>query len=498
MRIGGLASGLDTDTMVKQMMMPHQMKVDRVRQDKLVLEYKQQLYRDINKDMRDLYTKYFDVGSTANKDTNLILNSNYQTVGFESSDKGVVTANGLAGAKTGKYSVEVKNMAEPSQMTLSEEAMAGLKVDDEIELTLGKGKTIKVKVTEDMIGTKEKPNLDIQKVTTAINKSIKDFNADSANKEKIDVKVEYSELGNNIRISGTKTGEANDIELSVSGLTSKLGVEKKGATDATGVLSDAHGNSETIKKSSNQFTIDNVQYTLNGVSEEGKKTTLTGSHNVDGVVENISNFVKDYNTLIDKINGKLSEKVDKNYRPLTDEQKKEMSETEIKLWEAKCKQGLLRGDSILEGTINDLLGTISSVTDGTQLKEFGISPFSDYRTGKGKIELDEKKLREALTTNGDETRKALTKTFGKMKDVVYEVAASATSELNKKAGYEGGVTSFNNDISKKMDAKQKMISELSKGLVRKENKYYAEFARLEVAMNEANAMMGQFMGMSGM
>ena len=498
MRLGGLASGLDTDSMVKQMMMPHHMKVDRVRQDKTVLEYKQQLYRDINKDMRDLYTKYFDVGSTANKSTNLILSSNYQTVGFESSDKGVVTANGLAGAKTGKYSVEVQNMAASSEMTLSKDAMAGLKVDDEFELTLGKGKTIKVKVTEKMIGKDPaKPEIDMKEFTTAINSSIKAFNADTKNKEKIDVKIEHSELGDNIRVTGSKTGIDNDMELGAKGLV-VAGVKNKPATDATVILTDAYGNSETVKKPSNQFTIDNVQYTLNGVSESGKKTTLTGSHSVDGVVENISNFVKDYNALIDKVNGKLGEKKNRSYKPLTEDQKKEMSEDERKLWEDKCKEGLLRGDSILEGTVNKLLGTISSTSGGKQLSDIGLSPFSDYKTGKGKIDLDEEKLREALTTNGDETRKMLTATFDKMKDVVYDVAASATSALNKKAGYEGGVTSFNNDISKKMDVKQKMISELSKSLARKENQYYAEFARLEVAMNESNAMMGQFMGMSGM
>ncbi|MGL4654601.1 MAG: flagellar filament capping protein FliD [Sarcina sp.] len=500
MRIGGLASGLDTDTMVKQMMMPHKMKVDSVKQDKLVLEYKQQLYRDINKDMRDLYTKYFDVGSTANKGTNLILSSNYQTVSFESSDKGVVTAQGLAGAKTGKYSVEVKNLAEPSSMTLSKEAFSRMKPEEEFELTLGKGKTIKVKLTKDMFEMDGETPKDIKmdKVSNAINESIKAYNKDSKNKEKIDVKVEFSELGNNIKISGSTTGEGNNIELGVGGLKSKVGVDKKDATDATVILSDAYGNKKEVKKPSNQFTIDNVQYTLNGVSEAGKSTTLTGSHDVDDLVNNISDFVKDYNALIDKINGKLGEKRDRSYKPLTDEQKKEMSEDEIKLWELKCKQGLLRGDSILESSLNKLLGTISSTEEGKQLSSIGLSPFSDYKTGKGKIELDEEKLREALTTNGDETRKMLTGTFNKMKDVIYDTAVKSDSLLNKKAGYEGGVSAYNNDLTKKMDEKQKMIGNLNRSLAKKENQYYADFARLEVAMNKANAMMSQFIGMSGM
>ncbi|WP_297438291.1 flagellar filament capping protein FliD [uncultured Clostridium sp.] len=498
MRIGGLASGLDTDTMVKQMMMPYQMKVDRVKQDSMLLDFKQQLYRDINKEMRDLYTKYFDVGSTANKDTNLILNSNYDTVSFESSNKGVVTATGLAGAKTGKYDVEVKNMASASSMTISKEAIESIPADKDgkkvFKLNLD-GKEVSVELTDKMVDKDGKVNT--QEVTNGINSAIKTYNSDSANKEKIDVKVEHSELGDNIRITGTRTGEENDIELAMTDIkgTKVLLAEKENAKDALVEITDSYGNSKEIKKATNQFTIDNVQYTLNSESKAGEKTSLTGSHDVDGVVENIGAFVKDYNALIDKMNGLVTQKRDKNYQPLTDEQKKEMSEDEIKIWELKTKQGLLRGDDILEGTINSLLGTISSTTSGSQLKDIGFSPFSDYKTGKGKIEFNEEKMREALTTNGDETRKMLTGTFSKMKDIVYDTAVKSSSLLNEKAGYEGGVTSFNNEITKKMEEQQKMVTKMMRSFTKKENRYYSEFARLEVAMNKANAQMSQFMSM---
>lgn len=205
MRLGGIATGLDTDSMVKEMMKAHQTKVDRAKQDKVLIEYKQELYRDIMKDMKDIYTKYFDISSNANKSTNLILSSNYQTIKFTSSDEGVVTAKGLAGAKTGKYDVQVEQLAKASSMTLGQNDLKSITADangvKSFDLELGKDKSVNVVITDEMIDSSG--DINIRELTKAINSSIESYNKNSDNKEKIEVKVEYSELGNNIRISGT-------------------------------------------------------------------------------------------------------------------------------------------------------------------------------------------------------------------------------------------------------------------------------------------------------
>lgn len=49
--------------------------------------------------------------------------------------------------------------------------------------------------------------------------------------------------------------------------------------------------------------------------------------------DKIKSFITDYNALLGKINTKLYEKYDKTYQPLTDDQKKDMSETQITKWE---------------------------------------------------------------------------------------------------------------------------------------------------------------------
>ena len=68
---------------------------------------KQQLYRDVIKDSREFYNKYFDVL----KPDSLLASKNWGTTKFESSDSGAVSVNGLAGAKAENYKVSVTQLA---------------------------------------------------------------------------------------------------------------------------------------------------------------------------------------------------------------------------------------------------------------------------------------------------------------------------------------------------------------------------------------------------
>ena len=60
-RITGLATGLDVDSVVKETMQAYQTKIDTVDQQKMVLELQQEMYREVIKDCRDFYDKYFNV-----------------------------------------------------------------------------------------------------------------------------------------------------------------------------------------------------------------------------------------------------------------------------------------------------------------------------------------------------------------------------------------------------------------------------------------------------
>ncbi|HRU42192.1 MAG TPA: flagellar cap protein FliD N-terminal domain-containing protein, partial [Candidatus Diapherotrites archaeon] len=61
MRISGISSGLDVDGIVKQLMRIEQMKVDKARQSKTLLEWKRDDYRSVINSIRAFKDEYFDI-----------------------------------------------------------------------------------------------------------------------------------------------------------------------------------------------------------------------------------------------------------------------------------------------------------------------------------------------------------------------------------------------------------------------------------------------------
>ncbi len=57
---------------------------------------------------------------------------------------------------------------------------------------------------------------------------------------------------------------------------------------------------------------------------------------------------------MDELQNKLSEKRYRKFEPLTEEQKKDMKENDIKLWEEKAQSGILRNDSDIQNMLYSL------------------------------------------------------------------------------------------------------------------------------------------------
>jgi len=60
-RFSGLASGLDTESIVKQLMQVERMKVDRYYKQRQTLEWKREDYREINTKLLALRNSVFDL-----------------------------------------------------------------------------------------------------------------------------------------------------------------------------------------------------------------------------------------------------------------------------------------------------------------------------------------------------------------------------------------------------------------------------------------------------
>ncbi|MFZ5988615.1 MAG: flagellar filament capping protein FliD, partial [Bacillota bacterium] len=269
-----------------------------------------------------------------------------------------------------------------------------------------------------------------------------------------------------------------------------------------------------MKRSSNEFTIDGVTYSLKSVSAE--TVTIDVKGDVDAVVNNIKGFVAKYNELLDKINTRISEKRDRNYLPLTDEQKEAMKEDDIKNWESKAKAGLLNGDSILSGIVSNMRKALYDKVEGVSISLYDIGITTGLYQDKGKLIIDETKLRDALSNNYDAVVQLFTKESQYTYSESLEDSTKRTTRYNEsglaqrlfditqdnirttrnsngqkgalleKAGITGDMTEFNSLIVDEIEAKDSLINKLLDRMYEKEEWYYQKFTAMERMLSEMN------------
>ena len=106
LRITGMASGIDTDAVVKSMVSNYQAKIDKANQAKQTLQWKQDAYRTIITGIKGLQD-YFDPLSSKYMLSRNSLNINSAT----NANSSVVSATASSSAKTGTYAVNVTQLA---------------------------------------------------------------------------------------------------------------------------------------------------------------------------------------------------------------------------------------------------------------------------------------------------------------------------------------------------------------------------------------------------
>lgn len=308
-----------------------------------------------------------------------------------------------------------------------------------------------------------------------------------------------------IVLTSTKAGEGNEIKVGIYDGKNDISVSE--GVDSNITFTDSKGGVYKHTGNSNTVTLDGVTFTFNGIIPEGG-ITVNGKTDSTETKDKLVKFVEDYNVLMEKLNKMVGEKPNKKYQPLTAEQKKEMSESEVKLWNEKVKQGQLSRDSDVT-RLRDSMKSIMSSMSG-QLEKIGISPVGDYQGSKnGTLKIDEAKLTQALDSNPDEVMKLFIENskdasgketkgvMQKLKDTLYNETVTVTSSLIKKAGIENSATSSNNDLTRSIEKYNKKMADLEKDFARREQALYSKYARLEVSMNKYNSqqsMMAQQFG----
>lgn len=493
-RITGLASGMDIDDIVSKLMQTERAPLNKLTQKKQTLEWQRDSYREVNSKIKE-----FQDYMSNNK---LTYPSTFQSKTVTSSNESVLTATGTASAANSSSTIEVASLA--TAATYKANNYTGYTQGD-YNLAFNvvapgetAAKTVNISVTSADT---------IDNVISKLNSS--DLGV-SAFKDKIWNGTEYVET---IAFSSKATGAGGSIQAADSAtadfMSGQLGfsldADNKLTAYKEGTNAKVTINGFEMEKLSNNFTVNGVTYSIKNTTAATGPVTTSVCTDVDGIYNQIKEFVNKYNELVDSLNEKLKEEKYRDYAPLTSEQKEAMSDKEIELWEEKAKSGLLKNDtSISTGTNQmrtDFYSQVSADGKTYQLTEFGITTSGAYQM-RGHLEINEDKLKAkiqedpqsvaALFTSGSNSSaysdKGIMKRIGDtLKNTVKSIEAKA-----------GNSTMGTNDysIGKNLNTISTDITKMQDRLTTIENRYYTKFSAMDSAiqkMNEQSSYLSQLL-----
>lgn len=522
-RFGGLASGMDTDSIVKQLMQSERIKVDKFTQQKILKQWQQTEYNSMNKLMANFIIdtrKKLELTRTTSSGAMLPrgIDSVTWAKSATSSNTSAFDVTATASAPSGVSTLKVNNLAKGASLSSDSDigfdsttlVSSVMSLDDIAAGIMINGKHIEL-TAEDTLGTVAGKI----RTTTGLNANY------DATADRFFMSTKTTGATSEISFGGdTASAEVNtatDNFVSLIKMTSLM--PSDGSKKVTGEDAEIEYNGGApISYSSNNISINGLNLTLKATTN-GEETIRTDT-NVDGAYNKIKEFVDEYNKLIDVFNAKLSEKTYRDFPPLTDEQKKEMSETDIKLWEEKAKSGLIRNDSTINNMLSKMREELYEQVEGAgAIYEFGITT-GNWREN-GKLQIDENKLKDALRNDSEKVLNTLFKTstlpesttdpqaikdrmqdtgafiriydnmIGGIKDIVAKSGPGSESTLLRSIksnilvdyvtkGSKSLIDSAIGDIDKRIDRENQRLMTI-------EQRYWKQFTAMEQAMSQMNS-----------
>lgn len=198
----------------------------------------------------------------------------------------------------------------------------------------------------------------------------------------------------------TGLGAQLAAKLSVAETKESADAKKSGVpTQSEGTNAKAVIDGKEYDLDTNRVTVAGVTYTITGKTD---KAVVSVTQDTDKIVDFVKNFVDAYNTLIDSLNDKLSEKKYSDYKPLSSRQEEEMTEKQIEKWTEKAKSGLLYNDSTIRNLVSAMRDALYTRVDAVDSEYNTMSSIGiTTTTTKGHITFSEDKLRKALAEDPD-------------------------------------------------------------------------------------------------
>lgn len=490
-RLSGLMSGMDTESIIEQMVEGRRKKVDTVKKTQKKVDYKQNAWKDLNSKLKTLQSKFvaemrFST-AYAKKTTKVSDSSAASVITGEKATNGVQTLEVKKLAKTAYLTGGVLGDGKQGYTALS--TMEDLRIaSDDADwkgaFTISKGG--------------ETLDIEINKSTTIsdVLTKIKGFG----------LNANFDEKNQRFFISAKESGEESNFNFAAKDtnggtVLDKLGLvvdesdtSGQGATKIDGTNAEILLNGALFKNSNNVFEINGLTITALNETKTGESVTITTQDDTDGIYDLIKNFIKEYNSVINELD-KLYNAKDNKLEPLTDDEKYSMSDKEVEEWEDKLKESILRKDENVNSIASALKkamlsGVKMSSGENMYLSQFGISTlnfFSAPDNEKNAYHIDGDSDDENTSGNADKLKSMIANDpstviefFSKLSQNLY----STMNDLSKSVEGYRSFGSFYDDKRMKTDydSYNSKIKEMEDKLNDYEDRWYKKFSRMETAM----------------
>lgn len=507
MRITGMYSGIDTESIIQQLVATKQTKVDNLKNEQKKLEWKQTAWQDLNSKIYSLYSKTL---------SNLRTASAYKSQKTTVSDntKATVTANGSA--INGTQSLQIKQLAKSGYLTGAKlnstvkysgtnnvagisSDLAGQKISVTAKVTNKDGerklKTTEIEFTEDM--------------------TINDF---LSKLKEAGVNATFDENNQRFFVSSADTGLEEEFTIAnVDGgnALALLGLDTE-ATYANGsTATRVYAQDAKIVLNGSEFTSNKNTFNINGltinalaITADDEEISISTTTDVDATYNVIKDFLTEYNELINEMDKLYNADSARDYDMLTDDEKETMTDDEIETWENTIKGALLRKDSQLSAVMNAMTNTMLNgyTVNGTKmyLSNFGIKTLG-YFTAKDNehhaYHIDGDPDDENTSAEDDMLKKALQEDPNGTADFFAGLCKNMYDSLNKlmqSTDYSSIYKVYNDkQMSSEYDDYKTKIKEAEEELSDYEDRWYDKFAKMETALAKLQSNQSVISGMLG-
>lgn len=506
-RITGMNSGLDTESIITALTSRYQTKLDTHKGDQKKLTWKQEKWKDLNKKVNAFYNGAL---------SSMRFSTAYTKKTTTASDSNAVSIVTGDSAMDSTQSLSINSLATSAYLTgdaVKDESGKMAKKDTKLsDLGISDGDKIKFTIggdSEDVIEFEVNGNQTVGDVLSKIKST-------ASSKTGTKINANFDEANGRFFISSQKAGAsaAFDVE-SASGATNamqKLGLIKKedGSNYIKGNKASITLNGVDYESDSNTFEINGLTITANEVKSN---ITLTTKQDTSGIYDGIKKMIKEYNDIMKEFSTLYNADNAKKYKMLSDEEKDEMSEKEVEEWENKIKDGLLSRDETIGNLRNGLKSIVSQtfnvtgkdgVSKAVSLSSFGISTGSYFNTEENErdmLHIDGDKDDTVTSGNTDLLNQFIQSDPQLVQNFFSDFAKSMYSKLSdmmKGSEYSSSFTIYEDKLmASQYSAYNTKISTAQKALEAAQDKYYRQFGRMESTLAKINSNGGSLSSFFG-